>query len=269
MNIGKEEIIGIIIGITKQLAGEKIKSRPMIQHSLREIDWNITGGVQPSQNTIARWNLDLDERGCLGRVAQASAIVARQFPATSPLYAEVWEDALRNKILKILRIVTQGQKPTAGITELLEDILTYEEPHAVLMIGHHQYDPLSGKLGRDIRHPHVKLFPLWEAIAAARLVSEAYLTKNAAKKFTLLRQAEEICPGTMLVAENKIAALWMARQESNAIRSLRRILEKRPTARCLWALWFLTRDKKYIDRLNSTYTPLMAELLKKEMESYE
>lgn len=228
---------------------------------LKSVAWVIPQGTFPSQEEISQWNIKLDEKGCLGRVAQSAIIVEEVFPLASIMYGEVWQDALRNEILKNLR---QRIKTGEATKEELEDILLYEEPHAVLMIDGRQYDPLSNQLGFNLEHPRVQRFPVWEAITAARIVSKAHLEKNPANKLELLTQAEKLCPRTMLVAENRAAAWWFAGHERRTLQALREILSRRPTARCLFSIWALTEDRKYLNWLNEVYSPLMAEILQKE-----
>lgn len=248
----------------KELAYRKIEEIPLITvmsgnpfQTLRKIDWDIPVDMEINQEIIARFNIELDKKSCLGRVAQSAAIIERYFPDCRLSYAEVLEDSLRNMMFDVLK--KEGARES-----ILKDILLYEEPHAVILINESQYDPISNVLGVNIRHPKIKIFSLWKGICSSWLVSKAFLHPNPSARLVILEQAQLLCPGTTLVAENKVGVFVMLDKVERAIFELEGLLEKRPTARTLFSLYLLTKNKTYYRKIKKIYSPLMIGILKRE-----
>jgi hypothetical protein len=228
---------------------------------LRRTRWNIPGSESGaiSQEQIARWNQELDERSCLGRLAKAAVLIGQNFPDSSIMAANVMEDFLRNIMLEM--IGKENHPPLS----MLEEILLYEEPHAVIQVDGAQFDPISKFMLADIVHPKVELHPIWEHITCSLLVSKSNLTENPLEKMNILDQADEICPDTTLVMENKIFPLMLLGKSDEAIRLMLKVVKRRPTARALFVISELTGDAQYRQRLMREYPSGIIEILLEEV----
>jgi hypothetical protein len=231
--------------------------------TLRAYPWVISQGTAASQEQIMEWNFTLDTKSCLGRVARAIAIVERHFPHTHVGYGEVWSDYLAGRLL--VQVHCKPEQAKALRCGMLEEVLMYEDPHAVALIDGEQFDPLStvAQMG-EIRHPRIEPFPAWEGVRSARLVSIANQEKDAEKRLKLLDDAERLCPGTVLVAENRVGPLLLLGRAAEATALLKTCLSRRPTARTLFVLWLCTEKQEYLEQLEQVYTPQMTELLRQE-----
>ncbi len=235
---------------------------PTSKEALRNFPWNFETGVNVDQRQMSEYNLLLDGRSCLGRTAQAAALVELQFPKETVGCAEVLSDHLGGDMLTQVHDSLPYDEKLRD--EWLKEVLLYEEPHAVVTVDGKQFDPLSTVFPVEIEHPKVQEHPLWEGIASAMMIAEAWLEDNPDKKLQILENAEKQCPGTTVVAENKASALILLGREDEAVILLKDVLVKRPCARTLFCLWLLTQDDEYKQRLDKEYTPYMIEILKKE-----
>ncbi len=197
---------------------------------LRNVQWKIPQGESISNEVMGKWNLELDERGCLGRLAKAAVLVERFFPETEFYAGEVLEDFFRNEVLKILH--STPNPPDA----LFSDILIYEEPHSVILIDGQQFDPISCVVERGGDHPRVKQCSLWEHVASSFLVSIANMISNPFKKLDTLKEAGKISPESPLVMENSLHPLVDTGNLAEAIKVLKVVTQERPTARSLFVL---------------------------------
>jgi hypothetical protein len=212
-----------------------------------------------NQFQIATYNLELDGRGCLGKVAQAGAAVEKEFPDAQLMFGEVLEDCFRNILLDILK--NEPEQPNSFFDELL----MYEEPHSVLLVDERQFEPLSIPFQQNVSHPKVKTFPFWEGVTASRLISKAWLEKNPYRKIRILAEAEKICPEMIATKENLSSYLLLVNEEQEAIRLAEETLAVRPTARSMYFLYLLTKDWKYIEMIEEKYSPAVVHLLEKEV----
>lgn len=218
--------------------------------TFHSIKFNIPKSQFVDQAIVAKQNLLLDPEGCLGRVAVTAAIMEQCHSALSLRLGEVWDDYLKNIMLRKLR-----ENPSnIDDPSFMQELLMYEEPHAIIVIENTQFEPLSLELDMLIEHPKVELFPLWEGLAASATVSEAWLKEDPAEKLQLLKKAEKLCPELTLVRENMAGPYELLGQLSEAIASVRWALERRPCARTLYVMYLLTEDKQYYNRLTEIYT---------------
>jgi hypothetical protein len=218
--------------------------------TLKTVRFNIPFEQSVNQDDIVCWNLELDTRSCFGRVAQAAAVVEKHFPNEQIYFAEVWEDALRNILLKKMR-----EKPAHRFDpSFMEELLMYEEPHAVLLIDGVQFDPLSNQLGFEVIHPRVEKFSLWKGIASSHLVSVSHKEADPEKKLATLEEAERICPGTTVVRENLALPLELLGRTSELIETVEWCLEKRLCARTLYVAHMLTGKSEYYNQLIKMYS---------------
>jgi len=210
------------------------------------IHWNHLCTGNFSQQDIAVMNLALDPHSCLGRIALSISLIEKYFPELTPEVrcAEVTSDFFRAQMLRQWSERYSSQKlPPEG---WLEELLMYEEPHAILTIGGQQFDPLfclfAGGIrypGEEMVHPAVQEFSSWEAVTAFRLVSKANLLTNIEQKVDLLRKANSVCPGTCLVWQNLIGPLMLIGGEDDISESkllLTGLCDVAPSIRSLMSL---------------------------------
>ncbi len=233
----------------------QVKDTPL--ETLKTIKFQIPVGSKVfNQQEICHQNLILDSQGCLGRVALAATIMEKHFPSTSLAFGEVWEDYLRSLMLETL----QDDPSLKNDVSFMEELLLYEEPHAVLVVDGKQFDPLSLAFGQDIQHPRIQSFPLWEAIASSIMVSEAQLEKNPAERLKILESAEKLCPGLLMVIENMAEPLELLERNEEVIRKVEWILEKRPNARGFYVACLLTSDPLYCEEIKRIYNCNIGEI---------
>lgn len=226
---------------------------------LKSLPFNFTARQNFDQRQIALFNLSFDNRSCLGRVAQAGAILEKEFPDAEIMFGEVLEDFFRNILLDMLR--ENPDQPDS----FFEELLMYEEPHDILLIDGKQFEPLSVVYQKDIAHPKVKALPFWEAIAASTMVSLAWLEEDPYEKIRILAEAEKICPGMTAIKESLAGYLLFLDREQQAIDLAMETLQIRPTARALYFLYLLTGSGEYAARIKKIYSPRTFELLGKEV----
>jgi len=246
-----------------QIAKKQYEVFPTPLETLRHLEFEIPFGNSVDQEKIREANMTLDAYGCLGRVAQSAAIIEKHFPDAAIKIGEVWIDALRNMLLHPLLMTREVKEES-----YYEEILMYEEPHAVLLVEGKQFEPLSVPLKMDIYHPLVQEFPLWEGITSSHLVSFSQLEESPTRRMVILMQAEKICPGTTLVQENKIGLLHFMNFTGEAIALAKDVLEKRPVARTFYFLYLVTGDDKYREIIERKYMPETFKFLEKEVEKH-
>lgn len=238
------------------------KTYPNPEDALKNFPWNFDTDIEAIQKETAERNLKLDGRSCLGRTAQSAALVELQFPNSVVKYGEVLSDHLRRDMLAQVNENLPSDKKLRD--EWLKEVLMYEEPHAVIIVDGKQFDPLSTVYPVEINHPKIQAYPLWEGVASAMKISEAWLEEDPIEKLKILELAEKLCPGTTTVAENMAGAYVLLGREEEATNLMKELLIKRPNARALYFLWISTGDEQYRKRLDDEYTPYMHEVLKQE-----
>ncbi|MFW5888164.1 MAG: hypothetical protein ACOCVY_00415 [Patescibacteria group bacterium] len=231
------------VKVAREQSYEKIKKvnytvGRSVWDTLKTIDFGVSPCSHTDQREIAKYNLELDARSCLGRLAQAAAIAEKHFPGSHLQAAEVRQDRLAEIMIKKLKENPKKMEDGSFMSELL----MYEKPHMVLLVDGIQFDPLSLYAGWNIEHPKVAPFPLWEAIASSKLVSRSYLEKIPEIKSRILQMAESICPSTSLVRENVCHLLGIMGARKDLIKEVKWCVEARPCARNLAILYLLTED---------------------------
>jgi len=212
-----------------------------------------------SQRQIAFLNLKLDGCGCLGRIAQAGAMVEKKFPDAKLMFGEVLEDFFCNLLLDVLK-----KEPTQP-DSFFNELLMYEEPHSILLINGKQFEPLSVPYQMDVIHPKIAVLPFWEAVTASMMISKAWLENNPHRKIVILAEAENVCPGMIAVKENLASCLLLLNRKQYSIKLAEEILVVRPTARLMYFLFILTEDEKYIKMIEEKYSSRVVNLLKEEV----
>jgi len=222
----------------------KVFPKDNAYETLVSMDWSKLCQGFYEQKTLAEMNLELDPKGCLGRTALAAALVEEYFPDTRLQYAEVNRDYFRDMLLWQWRALYNNLLLPGD--DWIEEFLIYEEPHSVLIVDGKQFDPLfcvyasqTGGSIEALEHPSITSFPLWEAMVAARMTSEAWLIQDKKRKLEKLREAERVCPGTAIVKQNLIEPLLdMGTVDGydEALRGVRDLCDNRPTVRSFLAL---------------------------------
>lgn len=112
---------------------------------------------------------------------------------------------------------------------------------------------------RELKHPKVLRLPLWECLYAAYLVSAAIEVRltDPASYSNLLDLAGAACPEMILPKENLVSKYSQMGQWEEAIRHATVVAGYRKDAKMLWALWQMTEDESYADRIRSEYHPRM------------
>jgi len=215
--------------------------------TLASFPWKKFIGSQISdQAELSRLNLELDPKGCLGRVALCFAIIEKHFPAEFERfeYGEVTVDWFWLKLMKQWK-----DHYDPALTPLpegwVDELLMYEEPHGVVVgKGGYQFDPLSVLMvGQQVWHPGAFTYEPWPAITSAMFVSQSLLAQNPLEKLRLLREAESACPGTCLVKQNRVLPLTMIGCNVEAAGILRNLASVRPSARLFFVLETLFGEK--------------------------
>jgi hypothetical protein len=243
----------------KLIEGRYKKASTDIFTSLRNFPFDFSTEPDLSQRQIANFNLRLDGRSCLGRITQAGAMIEKEFPEVNLMCGEVMEDFFRNVLLGMLK--ENPNQPDSFFSELL----MYEEPHNILLVDGKQFEPLSILYRQDISHPQISSFPFWEAVTASRLISKAWLEDSPYKKIEILAEAERICPGMLTTKENLTSCLLLLDREREAIELAKETLLVRPTARAMYFLYLLTKDKKNITMIEKNYSSRIVQLLGREV----
>jgi len=229
-----------------------VRDTPM--ETLKTVNFGVSAiSLQYSQEEFVKLNLSVDRRSCLGRAAQAAAIVEKHFPSAKVQLGEVRKNYLAGLMIQILH-----EEPLKSLDpSFMQELLMYEEPHLVVVVDGQQFEPLSIQLGCDIVHPEVATFPIWEGVASAVTVSESHTETNPRKKLDLLWEAEEMCPSMSLVQENICGP--MAELGLDTVGVVDECLRRRPCARTLFVLAVLTGEEKYYEQLARKYTSKITE----------
>lgn len=255
----------------RQLTHDRLKSiefgpSPDPVSALKSFPWEIPKGPPyPDQETMSRWNQELDPKSCFTRLALGAALVEASWPESHIGAGEVLSDYLRSCMLRQIRAgLPDGESLR---TEWLREVLAYEEPHSVLLLDDGQFDPISTVLGHDFQHSRIWRFSIWEHVACGMLVSHAVMSPDPDVRFELLGMADTICPGTAIVKENRVAALILADREAEAVKLMEDCLLERPTARGNYVMWLMTGNKAYRAAIADTYTPHMLAMLDADHEA--
>lgn len=238
-----EETREIARGVFEQHYGSMLpRSTPL--NTLFSLNWEDLCDGDFGQGDMARMNLGLDPRSCLGRSALAVTIIERFFPEAEVKCAEVAQDMFRELLLQQWGKIynTRNWPPDSW----LEELLMYEEPHSIVMVDGKQFDPLFCVYAQrancsveNLFHPGVIEFPAWEEIAAARMVSEAWLEPNPETKLEVLRAANEICPRTIIVRQNIVQPLLSTGRDEDFLEAwkiTRALCDESPNVRGLMVL---------------------------------
>jgi len=233
LNIRKDEFVKETTDLVRknvEKVNYKVLSGPL--ETLKTVDLPFQLADTVNQEEIAKENLVLGLKSCLGQIAVCGAIMEKHFPKEKIALGEVWEDFFANIMAKKFRQNRDSQYDPSFMREWL----MYEEPHVILVINGKQFEPLSKFMGLDVEHPRVQAFPFWEGVAVSRLASVSNCEKDHEERLRLLDLAEEICPGMTLIRENRVQSLVELGMIKEAVECLKWSVERRPNARKLWAI---------------------------------
>lgn len=219
--------------------------------TLRNIVWDIPEGDIPQEKLI-KWNLKLDTRSCLGRVAVCVLIVEKFFPDHKVMVAEIISSGLTEYMLQIPILKRTNEHMIAT--------LLYEEPQIIITVNGIQYDPLSNQV-TWLKHPKIQEFPAWEAIKAWYLSSKCLALKNYYYQINQLLKIKRICP-MIFVNEKLILAYFSTRNTTRAIKMAVKLIGIKPSARLYFILYLATRDMKYKDKMEKIYGEYMFEVIR-------
>jgi hypothetical protein len=257
--------MNIIVDMVRRMVLDKVRTMNLPTYSdpleaLQRFPWNFPSTLV-KQRQFAEWNLSLDGRSCLGRVAQSAALLELQFPNASVTCGEVLVDQLREDMMRRIRV--EGLPRDQGLRqEWFTKVLMYEQSHSVIIVDGVQFDPLSTKYGQEIRHPHIQLYPVWEIITASIMVSQAWLNPNPDSRLVMLDFAEWLCPGTAIVAENRMYSLFFLGRRDEVMRIVQDLIQRRPTAELLFYSWGITGNPWYVNQIRNRYGVEMIDHLK-------
>ncbi len=226
-------------------------------------EWNIPNGSAFPEDEMARMNVRLDDRGCFGRAVKAAVLVEKYFPGEQLMYGEVLEDLLRAMLLQ--DITPANWHDDTYIAEILQ----YENPHAIIVCGSKQFDPLFLSLDATparCRHPRIAEHDIWNGLYATYLTSYANIVdseKGSVESISILRIAEKMCPSLILTQELIASRLGMLQLFHESIPILEEVAKKRTDAKILFILWMLTEKPYYRDQIVTLYDKQMLNFLTK------
>ncbi len=221
--------------------------------ALYALDWVVPFGPAFNENDIALFNINLDQRGCFGRIVRAAVLVEKFFPKSVVMTAEVLNDALRSLLLQQV----ESDKVLWNDPTFIAELLQYENPHTCLEINGKQFDPLFKTIGNTrMQHPAIMKHSLWEGMYSAYLVSIAHLQKSYTVKELILQKALEVCPEMILVKENLASNLLLADSDwayRQTVGLLEEVIKSRKDAKLLFVLYLLTKNDTYRQKIISEY----------------
>lgn len=220
----------------------------------------------PNEYELAQMNLELDPRGCFGRIAICFALIERHFADQFQRFAfgEVRKDWFWMNLMHQWT-TRYAHAPDSLPSDWIAELLTYEAPHGIVMDASYQYDPLSAMVkGRAVRHPETAPYPPWPALTASLLVSKAILASDPYEKLRLLDSAEATCPNMLLVKQNRLEPLILLERQMDVADLLHVLLSRRPTARAFFLSEALF-ERKY-DECVEIYGDKLWNLIKTELE---
>lgn len=240
--------------------------RPFNNHgdpmtTLFNYPWEVPVDIFPTQAEFSEWNISLDPRGCLGRMAISAVVAETLAPSKEILAGEVLSDYLRGCML----IQFEDNAPDDPQTHeaWLRELLMYEEPHAVIIFDGSQFDSASQKVKHLIQHPRIQQFPVWNFVASAMLVAHAILETDLDTKAAYLNEAEKTCPDTQLVKENIIALHLLRGRKDRALDLMDATLKTRPTALGFYVRWLTSQHREHKSAIDLAYPPGMFDFLER------
>lgn len=200
---------------------------------LKEYPWAdiIPVNKQFTQEELRSLNAVFDPRSCFGRIVLALLLVEKYFIGHSVQLAEVLQDELA---LRMMRLLEHEDDPKKRM-EISKELLMYEEPHLVIVVDGQQFDPLSALVG-NIKHPKVLRHDPWSTVVASQLLDVALDSADLEVRLTHLKRVNEMCPNLVFIKEN-LAAVKLLAEDPDYLNYLHEVIQIRPNARLLYMLW--------------------------------
>lgn len=233
--------------------------RHFAHKQLDRFGWRYTGiGLFPdllhnisiedfdSVDDYADLNLNLSPKSCFGRLALAGAF-AEKYYSISDLYAcDVIEDWFRVMVSKDM------QTHILKEPSLINEVLMYEDPHLILMVGDAQFEPLSKVIGGYISHPKIEKYPLWELVLSGMLCAVVRTSNEISTKRLALQKAK-LFGETIELLYMQIFLSTLEEDFEQVVSLSEQLLKRKKSARAKHAIYALTG--KYRDELIKEYTP--------------
>jgi len=226
----------------------------------RSQNWNafVYSGFSLDQAQLLEINKNFDPKSCFGRVVLMVLMMEKYFPEVEIKVADVVVDALAVKMLEKIKTEENPQYRK----EMAHEILMYEEPHAVISVDGHQFDPISTIMRHNIVHPKVRLYDPWQAIATAYIVNEALEKTDMVARHIDLQRAETFCPEMRVLQQNNLV-VKVALEHDGIRDSCKKFVDDGLNARILYFMW---AEYGYLD-LFKNYPDEVIDALRKEVES--
>ena len=160
---------------------------------LRMFPWEkiIPVDADISQEDFSDLNENFDPRGCVGRITLAMYLLEKYFPDEEYQVGEVVSDDLASRMQRAIKFESDPKKRF----EMGNELLMYEEPHAILVLENTQFDPLV-RFIQDINHPKVKVYDQdpWEIITAFDMTNQAVKEEHFVARDILLQLPDLFWP---------------------------------------------------------------------------
>lgn len=168
----------------------------------RSQNWDafIHPGYSVTQTELLSLNEKFDPRSCFGRVVLMVLMLEEFFPESKVQVADVITDALAVAMLDKIKT----EENDVYRREMAQEILMYEEPHAVVVVDGFQFDPISVVMRHQIKHPNVRLHDPWDAIATACIVNHALKNDDPVARSITLQRAALFCPNMRVLEQNQL-----------------------------------------------------------------
>lgn len=225
----------------------KVKGASALE-MLRRTKWNVfTEGTDSGSDII------LSTDSYLGRMGRAAALTEIHFPGITIEAGEVRSSYWREATLMRLRNNPPKNQDDARLMMLR--LSRYERIDPVVIIDGKQFDPELELMEDGTLHPKVVHFPIWQYMTAYLLVISAISFTDMDSASVVLNRAEVVCYRTSVVLESMAHQLFLLGNIRDAVILFETILEMRETALTLFALYTLTGEAEYRERLISQYSP--------------
>jgi hypothetical protein len=215
--------------------------------ALHHLPWEPFCSKQIADDGYATLNLTLDPYGCLGRMALAGAYVETHFTNVRTIEAgDVINDWFWNMLWP------ERIQKINMFDDYLPELVSYEDPHGVLIVNKVQFEPLSCMMGSEIVHPKVQPYPLWNMVAGSMLCAHASAEKDLGLRQELLVKAES-CAKTIETYFQRISLAVLQDKEDEAVAYSEALIKLKPSARAMWGVYMMANGR-YKEELIKNYT---------------
>ncbi len=216
---------------------DKVIPSKTLEETLQHFSWGQFNVGLISNESYLQINENLDPVGCMGKIALCYAITERFFPErlSDIKVVEVLQDSFRDTMLKFYREDCNGF--LCNLDGCIEEIVAYEDPHSVLMIGEFQFDPLFTRAVGIPKHPRVKIHErdFLRMIFHLRECSESLKVKDFEERLETLTWIYNHVK-LVFARELMIEPLLALNRYSDAIGIMNDLVDERPTAGLFYCL---------------------------------